>query len=138
MSWMRPCVSGHPSPPVVLHQMSSGGFSRDRIGGLSRREILPVTEGLGEGQSRVEAVTPLTHRPQVHLWGMRYKLRKSGVIAGAITHHGNPLAVSASLTQLPCGKEGKLHSFSRNKEASLLTLLLPPTLFWIPASAWLY
>lgn len=44
------CLSGHPSPPVALHQMSSCGFSQDQIWKTPwRREILPRIKGLGWG-----------------------------------------------------------------------------------------
>lgn len=45
-------------------------------------------------------------------------------VAGAITHQGNTLAATVLLDSASRGKEWKLHSFSRNKEASSLTLLV--------------
>ena len=107
------------------------------FGGLPGEETYcQELRGWGGGQSRVEAVTPLDSWAPSSSLGHEVQAEVR-VIVGAITHHGNPLAVAVSLDPASCGKEGKLHSFSRNKEASLLTLLASSHLVLIPASAWL-
>ena len=63
---------------------------------------------------------------------MRYKQRTEPLLG-----HYSPrqhLTAAGSLDPASCGKEGKLHSFSRNKEANLLTLasFLLPLLYSLP------